>query len=158
MSVVVNLTDFKAFGKSLSLCTVSDGVVPTGHPDGIEAGATANRVAMETVLLARNSGEDFLKNGVAHLKKASEICNPLKKALDTWKDVKFDFESTDTADPRAGNIVKTLSLKPDEVVALGAALQGGLLSAETSAETSDRVLLVTGVDSNTNETKKITVE
>ena len=63
---------------------------------------------METVLLARNSGEDFLKNGVAHLKKASEICNPLKKALDTWKDVKFDFESTDTADPRAETIVEVL--------------------------------------------------
>jgi ribulose-bisphosphate carboxylase large chain len=71
-----------------------------GHPDGIEAGATANRVAMEAVLLARNSGEDFLGSGSDLLKKASEICNPLKKALDTWKDVKFDFESTDVADPK----------------------------------------------------------
>merc|ERR1712115_306846 len=71
-----------------------------GHPDGIEAGATANRVAMESIIMARNSGEDFLGDGGELLKRASEICNPLKKALDTWKDVKFDFESTDTADPK----------------------------------------------------------
>jgi ribulose-bisphosphate carboxylase large chain len=72
-----------------------------GHPDGIEAGATANRVAMESIIMARNSGADFLGDGAAILKRASDICSPLKKALDTWKDVKFDFESTDTPDVKA---------------------------------------------------------
>merc|ERR1712224_461409 len=47
-----------------------------GHPDGIEAGATANRVAMESIIMARNSGEDFLGDGAAILKRASDICSP----------------------------------------------------------------------------------
>merc|ERR1712142_631554 len=30
-----------------------------GHPDGIQAGATANRVALEAMLMARNEGADY---------------------------------------------------------------------------------------------------
>ena len=30
-----------------------------GHPDGIQAGATANRVALEAMILARNEGRDY---------------------------------------------------------------------------------------------------
>src|ERR1041385_2825857 len=31
-----------------------------GHPDGIQAGATANRVALEAMVLARNEGHDIM--------------------------------------------------------------------------------------------------
>ena len=31
-----------------------------GHPMGIQAGATANRVALEAMILARNEGRDYL--------------------------------------------------------------------------------------------------
>ena len=31
-----------------------------GHPDGIQAGATANRVALESMVLAKNEGQDYL--------------------------------------------------------------------------------------------------
>ena len=34
-----------------------------GHPMGIQAGATANRVALEAMILARNEGRDYLHEG-----------------------------------------------------------------------------------------------
>jgi ribulose-bisphosphate carboxylase large chain len=34
-----------------------------GHPDGIQAGATANRVALEAIVIARNEGRDYLAQG-----------------------------------------------------------------------------------------------
>ena len=34
-----------------------------GHPMGIQAGATANRVALEAMILARNEGRDYLARG-----------------------------------------------------------------------------------------------
>ena len=34
-----------------------------GHPMGIQAGATANRVALEAMILARNEGRDYLREG-----------------------------------------------------------------------------------------------
>ncbi|MET0217180.1 MAG: RuBisCO large subunit C-terminal-like domain-containing protein, partial [Burkholderiales bacterium] len=69
-----------------------------GHPMGIQAGATANRVALEAMILARNEGRDYLKEGPEILEHAAKTCTPLKAALDTWKDVSFNYESTDTAD------------------------------------------------------------
>jgi ribulose-bisphosphate carboxylase large chain len=69
-----------------------------GHPDGIQAGATANRVALEATIQARNEGSDYLTNGRSILETAAGSCAPLKSALQTWKDVSFDYESTDTAD------------------------------------------------------------
>ncbi len=69
-----------------------------GHPDGIQAGAIANRVALETIILARNEGRDYLKEGPQILQEAAKTCSPLKAALDTWKDITFNYESTDTAD------------------------------------------------------------
>jgi ribulose-bisphosphate carboxylase large chain len=65
---------------------------------GIQAGATANRVALEAMILARNEGRDYLKEGPEILEKAAKSCAPLKAALDTWKDISFNYESTDTAD------------------------------------------------------------
>jgi ribulose-bisphosphate carboxylase large chain len=69
-----------------------------GHPMGIQAGATANRVALEAMILARNEGRDYLAEGPDILAKAAQHCTPLKAALETWKNVTFDYESTDTPD------------------------------------------------------------
>ena len=69
-----------------------------GHPMGIEAGATANRVALETMILARNEGRDYISEGPAILQQAAKSCKPLQAALDTWKDITFNYESTDTPD------------------------------------------------------------
>jgi len=69
-----------------------------GHPQGIQAGATANRVALEAMILARNEGRDYLNEGPQILKEAARSCSPLRAALDTWGEVSFNYESTDTAD------------------------------------------------------------
>jgi ribulose-bisphosphate carboxylase large chain len=69
-----------------------------GHPAGIQAGATANRVAVEAIIQARNEGRDYLKEGPEILERAAKWCSPLRGALETWKDVTFNYESTDTAD------------------------------------------------------------
>jgi len=69
-----------------------------GHPQGIQAGAVANRVALEAMVLARNEGRDYVKEGPKILADAAKWCTPLKEALDTWKDITFNYESTDTAD------------------------------------------------------------
>jgi len=69
-----------------------------GHPLGIAAGATANRVALEAMVLARNEGRDIMQEGPDILKDAGKTCLPLRQALDTWGDVTFNYTSTDTPD------------------------------------------------------------
>ena len=69
-----------------------------GHPDGIQAGATANRVALEAMVLARNEGRDYVSEGPEILKDAAKTCGPLQTALDLWKNITFNYTSTDTAD------------------------------------------------------------
>jgi ribulose-bisphosphate carboxylase large chain len=69
-----------------------------GHPLGIAAGATANRVALEAMVLARNEGRDIMAEGPEILKDAGRTCLPLRQALDTWGDVTFNYASTDTPD------------------------------------------------------------
>jgi ribulose-bisphosphate carboxylase large chain len=69
-----------------------------GHPDGIQAGATANRVALEAMVLARNEGRDYLGEGAEILQDAAKMCGPLQTALDLWKGISFNYTSTDTAD------------------------------------------------------------
>ena len=69
-----------------------------GHPHGIAAGATANRVALEAMIFARNEGRDIVAEGPDILDAAAKTCLPLRQALDTWKDVTFDYASTDTPD------------------------------------------------------------
>jgi ribulose-bisphosphate carboxylase large chain len=69
-----------------------------GHPQGIAAGATANRVALEAMVLARNEGRDIWNEGPEILAGAARGCGPLRAALETWKDVTFDYASTDTVD------------------------------------------------------------
>jgi ribulose-bisphosphate carboxylase large chain len=72
-----------------------------GHPDGIQAGATANRVALESMVLAKNEGRDYLSQGPDILKEAAKDCRPLQTALDLWKSITFDYASTDTLDYEA---------------------------------------------------------
>ncbi|CAM3373537.1 form I ribulose bisphosphate carboxylase large subunit [Hydrogenibacillus schlegelii] len=69
-----------------------------GHPMGIAAGATANRVAVEAMVKARNEGRDILNEGPEILERAARFSPALRAALDVWKDVTFDFASTDTPD------------------------------------------------------------
>jgi ribulose-bisphosphate carboxylase large chain len=69
-----------------------------GHPQGIQAGAVANRVALEAMVKARNEGKDIAGEGPQILKDAAKHCGPLKAALDTWGDITFNYASTDTSD------------------------------------------------------------
>ncbi len=69
-----------------------------GHPMGIAAGATANRVALEAMVFARNAGRDTLAEGQMILEEAARGCAPLRQALEVWKDVTFDYASTDSPD------------------------------------------------------------
>jgi ribulose-bisphosphate carboxylase large chain len=69
-----------------------------GHPDGIQAGATANRVALEAMIMARNEGRDYVQEGPAILQAAARMCGPLQTALDLWKGISFNYTSTDTPD------------------------------------------------------------
>lgn len=69
-----------------------------GHPDGIAEGATANRVAAEVMVQARNEGRDYLSEGPEILARAARWSPALHKALEIWKDVTFEYESTDVPD------------------------------------------------------------
>jgi len=69
-----------------------------GHPLGIAAGATANRVAVEAMIQARNEGRDIMSEGPEILEKAAKWCTPLPVALELRKHVTFNYASTDTPD------------------------------------------------------------
>jgi len=69
-----------------------------GHPDGIQAGATANRVALESMILAKNEGRDYIAEAPEIYKEAKQYCKPLQTALDLWRSISFNYTSTDTLD------------------------------------------------------------
>jgi ribulose-bisphosphate carboxylase large chain len=50
------------------------------------------------MIKARNEGKDIWNEGPQILAEAAKWCSPLRAALDTWKDVTFNYQSTDTAD------------------------------------------------------------
>ncbi len=79
-------------------CVLQFGGGTIGHPDGIQAGAIANRVALEAMVLARNEGRDLWNEGPDILRQAAKQCKPLEVALELWKDITFNYQSTDTAD------------------------------------------------------------
>jgi ribulose-bisphosphate carboxylase large chain len=79
-------------------CVLQFGGGTIGHPQGIAAGATANRVALEAMIFARNEGRDYMNEGEEILATAAKSCRPLAQALDVWKDVTFNYASTDTPD------------------------------------------------------------
>jgi len=65
---------------------------------GIGAGATANRVALEAMIKARNEGRDYRREGDDILKAAAKKSRELDVALATWGDISFNYESTDVPD------------------------------------------------------------
>src|ERR1700684_2360449 len=65
---------------------------------GIAVRATANRVAVEAMIQARNEGRAYFQEGPDILEHAAKGCPELDAALQVWKDVTFDFQSTDTPD------------------------------------------------------------
>jgi ribulose-bisphosphate carboxylase large chain len=79
-------------------CVLQFGGGTIGHPDGIAEGAAANRVAVEAMILARNEGRDYLKEGPEILAQAAKWSPSLRKALEIWKDITFNYASTDVPD------------------------------------------------------------
>ncbi len=69
-----------------------------GHPMGIAAGATANRVALEAMIKARNEGRELMAEGTSILKAAAARSRELDMALSTWGEIAFNYESTDVPD------------------------------------------------------------
>ncbi len=69
-----------------------------GHPWGNAAGATANRVALEAVVQARNEGRDLSAEGPDILRGAAKHSPELRAALEVWQEVTFDFEAVDALD------------------------------------------------------------
>jgi ribulose-bisphosphate carboxylase large chain len=70
-----------------------------GHPGGNAAGASANRVALEAVVQARNEGRDLTREGKDILRQAARHSSELHQALDLWKEISFEFEGVDRLDP-----------------------------------------------------------
>jgi ribulose-bisphosphate carboxylase large chain len=81
-------------------CVLQFGGGTIGHPDGIQAGATANRVAMESFLLETllSGTNDLRSEEPTLLASAADHCGPLAAAINTWGSVKFEYASTDTPD------------------------------------------------------------
>jgi ribulose-bisphosphate carboxylase large chain len=69
-----------------------------GHPDGSRAGAHANRVALEACVQARNEGRELEREGAEVLERTARHSPELRAALDTWRDIRFDFATVDGLD------------------------------------------------------------
>jgi ribulose-bisphosphate carboxylase large chain len=50
------------------------------------------------MIQARNEGRDFYEEGPDILAEAARGCPQLQAALEVWRDVTFEYESTDTPD------------------------------------------------------------
>ena len=71
-----------------------------GHPWGSAAGATANRVALEACVKARNEGRILSRDGATILREAAATSPELAVAMETWRSVTFEFDTVDTLDPQ----------------------------------------------------------
>lgn len=69
-----------------------------GHPDDVKVDATASRVALESVVLAGNEAPIHVEEGAQILQDAAIFCGPLQTALDSLKDITFNYTSTVTTD------------------------------------------------------------
>ena len=76
-----------------------------GHPDGIQAGAIANRVGIEVMVKARNEGKDILNEGPDILREAGKWCKPLAQALET-----VSYTHLDVYKRQRNNCVKLTSI------------------------------------------------
>ncbi len=72
-------------------CIIQCGGSVMGHPWGSSAGATANRVALEAVILARGEGHNLSVEGHTILQRAMRYNSELKAALDYWQEGSFLF-------------------------------------------------------------------
>jgi ribulose-bisphosphate carboxylase large chain len=66
-----------------------------GHPWGNAAGATANRVALEACVRARNEGRALEQEARLVLSEAAEHSPALAIAMETWREVTFDYDVID---------------------------------------------------------------
>ena len=77
-------------------------IVPEANRSGENAPSHrvfAGRVEIGAAWAKRsNEGRDYLHEGPEILAKAAETCTPLKSALEVWKNVTFNYESTDMPD------------------------------------------------------------
>ena len=62
------------------------------------AGPAANRVALEACVEARNQGRELEKEGKEILTNAAKHSPELKMAMETWKEIKFEFDTVDKLD------------------------------------------------------------
>jgi ribulose-bisphosphate carboxylase large chain len=69
-----------------------------GHPWGSAAGACANRVALEACVQARNEGRQVEREGKEILTEAAKSSPELAIAMETCKEIKFDFDVVDKLD------------------------------------------------------------
>ncbi len=69
-----------------------------GHPWGNAAGAHANRIALEACVEARNRGVELEREGKEVLQNAARHSPELRVAMETWKEIKFEFETVDKLD------------------------------------------------------------
>ncbi len=69
-----------------------------GHPWGNAAGAAANRVACEACVQARNEGRDVEREAREILSQAAKSSPELAAAMETWKEIKFEFDTVDKLD------------------------------------------------------------
>jgi ribulose-bisphosphate carboxylase large chain len=69
-----------------------------GHPWGNAAGAAANRVATDACVKARNEGVEIEKNAREILTEAARHSPELASAMETWKEIKFEFDVVDKLD------------------------------------------------------------
>jgi len=67
-----------------------------GHPWGNAPGATANRVALEACIQARNEGRSLAREGNDVIREACRWSPELAAACELWKEIKFEFEAMDT--------------------------------------------------------------
>ena len=73
-----------------------------GHPWGNAAGAAANRVALEACVQARNQGRQLEAEAKDILGAAARHSPELAAAMETWKEIKFEFDTVDKLDTAAG--------------------------------------------------------
>src|SRR3569833_43156 len=69
-----------------------------GHPWGNAAGAAAHRVALAACVGARNQGRALEREGKEILTAAAKNSPELKIAMETWKEIKFEFDTVDKLD------------------------------------------------------------
>jgi ribulose-bisphosphate carboxylase large chain len=69
-----------------------------GHPWGNAAGAAANRVALEACVKARNQGRELERESREILTDAARHSPELAIAMETWKEIKFEFDTVDKLD------------------------------------------------------------